>query len=193
MVVPSGGHRLTGSRRGAVAIDAAISRAAAASSWCAAPAPAFGRIVASGNARRGFRAATRRMPRPTAPSSPCCAARCLPLSRSISAKARTASARPSPSRITPTCEVIIARRWVSTARGIARFGVADRAARQAGRRGNRAARDILGDARGIDHGLEQRVRRQPVGAMRAGAGHFAAGPQALDRGAAMRVHAMPPI
>ena len=52
----------------------------------------------------------------------------------------------------------------------------DRAGRRAGR-GECVAADILGDARGIDHGFEQRVRRQPVGAVRAGARHFAAGPQ----------------
>ena len=49
------------------------------------------------------------------------------------------------------------------------------------------ARDILGDARGKDHGFEQRVRRQPVGAVRAGRRYFAAGPQSLQRGAAVRV------
>src|SRR5207244_2314296 len=45
----------------------------------------------------------------------------LPVSRSIAANARTASARPSPSLITPTCEVIIARRFFSVSAGMAQL------------------------------------------------------------------------
>ena len=48
--------------------------------------------------------------------------------------------------------------------------------------GSRAARLVLGqrrdDAVGEDQPLEQRVRREPVGAVHAGAGHLAAGVQA---------------
>jgi hypothetical protein len=68
-------------------------------------------------------------------------------------------------------------------------GAASRRRRwQASCRGQGAALDIVRDARGIDHCLEQRVRGQPVGAMRAGRGHFAPGPQAFDRAAAARIH-----
>ena len=45
----------------------------------------------------------------------------LPVSRSMSANDRTASASRSPSRITPTCEVIIARRFASVSGGMAQF------------------------------------------------------------------------
>ena len=63
--------------------------------------------------------------------------------------------------------------------GMARIALVCRRGRQAGRRRDAVALDVLGDARGIDHGFEQRVRGEPVGAMRAGRGDFAAGPQAL--------------
>ena len=51
----------------------------------------------------------------------------------------------------------------------------------------RRAADVLGDARRVDDGFEQRVRRQAVGAMRAGRGDFARRPQSIERGAAARV------
>ena len=141
----------------------------------------------SGDARRGFRAGSRRMRRPTALMSPCCAARYCRY-RARPQTIRTASARPSPSLITPTCEVIIARRVLLGGRGHGAVARNHQRGRKVGGRSDLAPRDILRDARGIDHGLEQRVRRQPVGAMRAGGGHFAAGPKPCKRGAAAVVH-----
>jgi len=47
---------------------------------------------------------------------------------------------------------------------------------KAGSRGDGAAGDVVGDACGVDHGLQQRIRGEAVGAMRTGGGHFAAGP-----------------
>ncbi len=59
---------------------------------------------------------------------------------------------------------------------------------EAGRRGDRAAGDVVGDARGVDHRLQQRIRSEPVGAMRARGRNLAAGPEAVDRAAAAVVH-----
>ena len=89
-------------------------------------------------------------------------------------------ASPSPSRITPTC----ARHHRCADRfdgGRHRGDAARDVTSASGRRAGAAiARPAMSSAMraGIDHGLQQRVRRQPVGAMRAGRGDFAAGPQA---------------
>src|ERR1700688_2078540 len=57
----------------------------------------------------------------------------LPVLASIAANDRTASARLSPSLTTPTCEVIMARRFFSVSGGIAQFrGVTDAVGRPAG-------------------------------------------------------------
>ena len=54
--------------------------------------------------------------------------------------------------------------------------------------------DVGGDARGKDDRLEQRVGGEPIGAVRAGRGALAAGPQAVERssGRAPSVR-MPPM
>ena len=50
-----------------------------------------------------------------------------------------------------------------------------------------AGGDIVGDAGAEHHRLEQGVGGEPVGAMRAGRGHLAAGPQPVDGAPPLRV------
>ena len=94
------------------------------------------------------------------------------------------------SRMTPTLAVM-ARRSVRTACESGSCG--RRCNRRCGdvQRESFARRhpvaDVVRDAGAEHHRLEQRIGGQAVRSMGAGGGHFAAGPQAFDRGAAVRV------
>ena len=120
---------------------------------------------------------------------------CCRRSASASMPRRTARARleARASRTTPTwrswsgagaqASAVAAWRW--SARAACRRDRSWRSARAARVRDERA--DVGGDAGAEDGGLEQRVRGEPVGAVQAGRGHLARGPQALDGGAAAQV------
>ena len=83
----------------------------------------------------------------------------------------------------------------SSVRSVAPTSVGGPSRSRAGRRwqlaGGQPVGDVVGDPVREDQALEQRVRRQPVGAVHAGAGHLAAGVEALEGGPAEQVGARP--
>ena len=133
-----------------------------------------------GRGRRGFprrRSAATAIIRPTVAGS-----RAGFAAAASGASAPIAARRPSPSRSTPAA----ADRIGATA---GRIGAARLQAPRSGRArvGGRAG-DVFGDPAGADGGFQQRIAGQAVGAVQAGAGGLAAGPQPGERAAAGRVH-----
>ena len=96
------------------------------------------------------------------------------------ASAAAVAARDAAERTAPAPAVIA--RWISVRRR-ASTSVGGSWRAGAGRRrqpaGRQPGRDVVGDPGSEHHALEQRVGRQPVGAVHAGAGHLAAGVEAL--------------
>ena len=146
-----------------------LARSLRASSWCDGRGADFRPDSRCGNARRGFRAASRPMRRPAALTSPCCAARyCRCRARSPQSAHRFRQAVTFPDHADMRRHHR-AQSCSRRARACAQIARNDQRGREARGRSDLAARDVLRDACGIDHGLEQRVRREPIGAMRAGA------------------------
>ena len=135
-----------------------------------------------------FLALQRSRRRPAGRRSPCCAV-CGRCAQSRSMRAISPSARVSParSRMTPTLADISLAQGALARRIGRRPGVRRSPIAATARRGAGSPRDVLGDARREHHRFEQRVRGEAVGAMRAGRGDFAGRPQAVERGAAVRV------
>ncbi len=80
------------------------------------------------------------------------------------------------------------RRHILGLVGLRRFAAGAAPIGPAGLRLWQEAVDVVGDTGGEDDGLEQRVRGEPVGAMRPRARGLAARPKTVDGGSAIRIH-----
>ena len=150
----------------------------------------FGRIVGAEMRRRGFRARSRRRPRPAAPRSPCCAARCCAASRSMRGELRDARRQVRRRRGSRRhARVIIVRRRRFARRHRRPSRDVDQRVGERGRRGGcawPAMSSAMRAAKTTASSSEFEARRlAPCAPVEATS---PAGPQAVERGAAVRVH-----
>ncbi len=135
----------------------------------------FGWIIGSVMRASAFESRPCRRRRPAALTSPCCGVRCC---RCHARSPRTSGPLPRAGHGHGSRR----HEKSSSPAGWPRRAAASRNSAGSLRRttGGQArqslAADILRDTRGIDHGFQQGIRRQPVGAVRAGAGDFTPGP-----------------